>query len=256
MAADLHASAYLVDGVDLAATGVALTHDGSGLYSGLGEEIGISTAPGRDGGDIDGGVFRPFTHSTMYTVRAIGFDAVWAQIRALRRRCKPGRTVTLTRQMPDPDGTDANTNHTTTARRQGAPRIEWLGADAAVVDIDWLIADTPWLGAAVAIADAAGAHTILGDISTHRMTVTLAAGAARTITNTTNGHWFTFGTTVPAGGVLIDVEARTAIGITGSVDLSASLSWGKAYPMRLNPGSNTLTVSAGTAAISYQPAYE
>lgn len=256
MTADLSASTYLVDGVDLIVPGVKLTHDGAGLWSGVGEELGVSTSPGADGGGIDGGVFQPYTHSTMFQVKADGYDAVWAQIRALRRRCKPGRTVTLTRRMPDPEGSDNNTDHTATARRQGASRPAWLTPRLAQVDIDWLIADTPWLGAAVAIADAAGAHTILGDISTHRMTVTLAAGAARTITNTTNGHWFTFGTTVPAGGVLIDVEARTAIGITGSVDLSASLSWGKAYPMRLNPGSNTLTVSAGTASISYQPAYE
>lgn len=255
MPADLSASAYLVDSVDLAATGVDLTHDGAGLWTGLAEDIAVNLFPGADGGSIGGGLFKPYTHSTMYTVRAHGFDAVWAAIRALRRRCKPGVTVTLTRRMPDPDGTDANTNQTTTARRQ-TDRISWLGDSAAVVDIDWLVTDGPWYGPAVAIASVAGVQSVAGDIPTHRMTVTLAAGAARTVTNTTNGHWFTFGTTVPTGGVLIDVEARTATAITGGADLSAYLSWGKAYPMRLNSGSNTLTVSAGSAAISYQPAYQ
>lgn len=255
MAADLKASTYLVDGVDLEAVGVQLTHDGGGLWSGSNETLGVSLSPGVNGGRIDGGIFQPFTHSTMYLVRAASFDAVWTAIRALRRRCKPGVTVTLTRQMPDPEGTDANVDHTTTARRQ-ADRVSWLAESAAVVDIDWLIADTPWHGPAVAIADAAGTHDIDGDLATHRMEITLAAGAARTITNTTNGHWFTFSTTVPTGGVLVDVEARTATAITGGADLSAYLSWGKVLPMRLNAGSNTLTVSAGTASISYQPAYQ
>jgi hypothetical protein len=254
MVASLKASTYLVDGVDLETTGVELTHDGAGLWTGLSEDVVVSTFPGTDGGAIGGGSFHPYTHSTMFLVRGTGFDSVWAAIVALRRRCKPGQTVTLTRQMPDPDGGGSNTNQTTTARRQ-TDRVSWITDIAAAVDIDWLIADTPWHGAAVAISSAAGTTSVAGDLSTHRMTLTLAAGAARTITNTTNGHAFTFSTTVPSGGVLVDVEARTATGITGSVDMSAYLSWTKAYPMRLNAGSNTLTVSAGTASISYQPAY-
>lgn len=255
MAADLSASTYFVDGVDLQVDGVVeLTHDGAGLWAGLTEEVGISTSPGVQGGQIDGGVFRPYMHSTMFNVHGNGFDEVWAAMRALRRRCKPGQTVTLVRQVPDPEGSDANVDHTTTARRVGS-RPSWSGPDDAVVDIDWWIEEA-WFGDAVAIAAAAGTHDIDGDLPTHRMEITLAAGAARTVTNTTNGHWFTFSATVPTGGVLIDVEARTATAITGGTDMSAYLSWGKAYPMVLNAGSNTLTVSAGTASISYQPAYE
>lgn len=255
MVASLKASTYLVDGVDLEVTGVALTHEGSGLWSGLTESIGVSQFPGVDGGHIDGGTFKPYTYSTMFQITASGFDAVWASIRSLRRRCKPGQSVTLTRQMPDPEGGSSNINHTTTARRQ-SDRIAWLGPSAAQVDIDWLIADAPWYAAAVAISSAAGTTTVLGDLPTHRMTITLPAGAARTIENTTTEHSLTFGATVPTGGVLIDVEAQAATAITGGADLSASLSWTKAYPMRLNAGSNTLTISAGTASISYQPAYQ
>jgi hypothetical protein len=254
MAADLSASAYFADGTDLAATGVSLTHDGAGLYSGLAEDVGVATYPGSDAGTILGGAYRPFQHATMYLVRGGSFDDVWSKIRALRRRCKPGRTVTLTRQMPDPDGTDANTPATATARRQ-TDRVEWLAETAAVVDIDWLIVDGVWQGSAVAIAVAAGVQTILGDTRTRRMTLTLAAGAARTVTNTTNGYAFTFGTTVPSGGIIVDVAARTATAITGGADYSAYLSWTKDLPMQLEAGSNTLTVSAGSASISYQPAY-
>lgn len=255
MTASLKASTYLVDGVDLETSGVELTHDGAGLWTGRAENTGLSTFPGLDGGVIGGGTFPPYTHSTMFLVRGAGFDAVWAAIVALRRRCKPGQTVTLTRQMPDPDGSGSNTNQTALARRQ-ADRPAWLADIAAAVDIDWLIVEGAWFGPAVAISSAAGTSTVSGDLPTHRMTFNLAAGAARTITNTTNGYWFTFSTTVPSGGVTVDVEARTATAITGGADMSAYLSWGKAYPMRLRPGSNTLTVSAGTAAISYQPAYQ
>jgi hypothetical protein len=256
MPADVSAAAHLVDGVDLAAADAYLGHDGAGLWSGVAETIGVSTSPGRDGGSIDGGVFPPYVYSTMYAAHAATATAAWAAIRALRRRCKPGRTVTLSRVVPDPEGADANVTQTTTARRQ-ADRPQWLEGNRRVnLDIDWLITEGLWYGDAVAIASAAGVQTIKGDLPTHRMTLTLAAGAARTVTNTTNGHWFTFGTTVPAGGVLIDVEARTATAITAGTDMSRYLSWGKTYPMRLNPGSNTLTVSAGTASISYQPAYE
>lgn len=257
MAADLSASTYFVDGVDLQIDGVVeLTHDGAGLWSGLTEEIGVDTTPGVNGGQITDGVFRPYVHYMLFNIHGDGFDEVWAAIRALRRRCKPGRTVTLVRQVPDPEGTDTNVDHTTTARRVNAPRVSWEGPDAAVVDIDWLIADTPWHGDAVAIADAAGTHDIDGDLATHRMEITLPEGPARTITNTTNGHWLTFSTGTPVGGTLIDVEAQTATNIISGADVSQYLSWGKTHPMRLNPGSNTLTVSAGTASISYQPAYE
>lgn len=257
MAADLKASAYLVDGDDLAVDGVELTHDGAGLWSGLTENIGVSAFPGADGGSVDGGVFPPYTNSTLYTVRGSTPEDTWARLEALRRRCKPGRTVTLTRLMPDPEGADANAAHTATARRQGT-RPVWLSKRVATLDIDWLISGGPWCGDAVAIADAAGAHTVLGDLRTYRMTITLLAGAARTVTNTTpgNGHAFDFLAAVPTGGVLVDVEACTAVAITSGADMSGSLRWAKKYPMRLDAGPNTLTVSAGSASISYQPAYE
>jgi hypothetical protein len=200
------------------------------------------------------GAYRPFQHSTMYLVRGSSFDDVWSKVVALRRRCKPGRTVTLTRQMPDPDGTDANTNQTATARRL-TDRPDWLAETGFVLDIDWLIVDGVWHGSAVAIANAAGVQAIAGDTRTRRMTITLDAGAARTIKNTTNEYEFTFSATVPTGGVLIDVEALTATAIVGGADLSTSLSWEKELPMQLEAGSNTLTVSAGSASISYQPAY-
>lgn len=253
MTADIGASAYLVDGVDLVASGIELTHDGAGLWSGLTEDVGIDTFPGSDGGAVVGGAFHPFMHSTMYTVRRASDEAVWAAVVALRRRCKPGRTVTLTRRMPDPEGSAANTDQTTTARRV-TDRPIWLAKTGATLDIDWWVTD-PWHGASTNIASGAGTHTILGDTRTRRMTLTLAAGAARTISNTTNGYYVQFLTTVPSGGVLIDVEARTATAITGGADLSAYLQWGKTHPFQLEAGSNVLATDAASFSVDYQPAY-
>jgi phage-related protein len=86
------------------------------------------------------------------------------------------------------------------------------------------------------------------------MTITLAAGAARTVANA-NGFYVQFLTTVPAGGVIIDVEARTATALTGGADLSRYLKWGKKHLMQLDEGANTLSTDAGSFTISYQPAY-
>lgn len=256
MVASLHDSAYLVDGVDLAASGVRLTHDGAGLWTPASEDIAVSTAAGIDGGTVAGGLFVPYTHSMMYRVDASGFDAVWTALRALRRRCKPTQTVTLTRQMPDPEGSDANISLTATARRQ-TDRPEWLTANALQVDIDWLIVGGPWLGAEESITSAAGTKSIKGDLRTRKITATLSAGAADpVITNTTNGYAFRYVGTVPSGGVEVDVLTRRATGITGSVDLSANLRWSKSDPFQLDPGDNVITVSAGTCALDYFPAYQ
>lgn len=254
MSADLHAAAWLADGGDLAAAGCSLNHDGNGLWDSPTEEIGTPISPGFDSALDTGSRFPPYTRSVMYTVRGTGFASVWAGVLALRRRCKPGKSVTLTQVVPDPEGSAANVNLATVARRQ-TDRVSWLSDIAAVVDIDWLITGGPFYGSSVNIASAAGTTSVKGDVRTRRMTITLAAGAARTVTNTTNGFALTFSATVPTGGVLVDVEARTAHAITGGSDLSASLTWTKVHPFQLDAGSNTITVSAGTASIDYQPAY-
>lgn len=252
MVASLAASTYLVDATDLQTTTVRLHHDGAGLWAGLTETVSSEAPPGIEGGFITGGLFRPYVLSTMFIIRGTGFDDVWAQIVALRRRCKPGRTVTLTRQMPDPDGTATNTSLTTTARRQ-TDRLTWRGDMIALLDVDWFITE-PWHGPSVTIASGAGTHTILGDIRTSRMTITLAAGAARTIVND-NGYLFQFLATVPAGGVLVDVEACTATAITGGADMSSPLAWSKDALMRFEAGTNVLITDAGTFSVAYQPAY-
>lgn len=258
MAADLSTSAYLVDGVDIAVAGTAeLLHDGAGLWSGLTETIGRSKSAGIDGSTIAGGTFDEYVHSTMYEITAPAPKAVWAAVVALRRRCKAGQTVTLTRVMPDPDGTDANVSHTTTARRQ-SDRPAWVGRNNRLqIDIDWLVTGGPWLGAEESIASVAGTQSIKGDLRTRLITATLSAGAADpVVTNSTNGYSFRYVGTVPPGDVEVDVLTRRATGLTGAVDLSANLRWSKSDPFQLDPGDNVITVSAGTCALDYFPAYQ
>lgn len=253
MAASLKASKYLVDSTDLAASGVALIHDGAGLWAGLSESIGVATAAGANGGDVSGGVFPPYVHSTMYRIDAAGYDAVDAAFRALRRRCKPGRTITLTKQIPDPEGGASNVNLTTQARRQG-DRPEWLTGNSMQVDIDWLIVDGLWIGAEESIS-AVGAVTVKGDLPTSQVTVTIAAGAVDPVLSNTNGYSLRYVGTVPAGGVEVDVANRRATGLTGPVDLSANLRWSKDDPFQLDPGAQTLAISSGSASFDYLPAY-
>jgi hypothetical protein len=254
MVASLKASTYLVDSADLETTGVALIHDGAGLWSGVVEDLDVVTYAGSRGGTIAAGVLPPFTMSTMFLVQAANYDAVWAAIVALRRRCKVGRTVTLTRRMPDPEGTAANVDHTASARRQ-ADRVSWITDSAAQVDIDWLVADGCWYAASESIAGA-GTVTVKGDTSTRAITATLPAGAANpVVTNSTNGYTFRYVGTVPTGGVSVDVRARKATKVSDSSDVSSALKWSKDSPFQLDPGSQTITVSAGTVSFTYLPAY-
>lgn len=166
-----------------------------------------------------------------------------------------GRSQTLTRRKITGSG---NLDATQTAIVRSAEE-RWLGDAACTLLIGVDLLDGVWYGSAVPIGSAAGSQSIAGDAPTHRMTITLASGGpTRTITNTTTGHAFTYSATVPASGVLVDVEARTAVDLSTSpaTDVSQYLSWTKFYPMRFQPGTNVLTVSAGSASVSYQPAYQ
>lgn len=170
-------------------------------------------------------------------------------VRQLRAACRPDRQLTLTRLWADGTSETAAGKFLNITPARPVRNIIQTLVEFTLLEL--------WYGAEESIASAAGSHEILGDTRTHRMEITLAVGAARTITNTVTGHWLTFSTTVPTGGILIDVEARTATAVTGGADYSAFLSWGKDFPMALDPaaGDNTLTVSAGSASIVYQPAY-
>lgn len=239
----------LFSGTDLAT--VCIVEDLSDFWSSTDLRGDLSTSPGVDGAE---GAPRPWASkvcSGQVTVADDTLAAAEDAVAALKAVLRMGLSQTVTRRKVTGAG---NLDATQTAIvRTTAER--WIGDAACTLLLGVELLDGLWYGAEVAVASAAGVQDIEGDLPTRRMTLTLAAGAARTVTNTTNGYWFTFSAAVPTGGVVIDVEARTAKAVTGGADYSRYLSWGKSHPFQLDAGANTITVSSGTASIDYQPAY-
>lgn len=131
----------------------------------------------------------------------------------------------------------------------------WVGNVSCTLILSVETLDGCWYGASESIA-AAGTVTVKGDASTRSITATLAAGAVNpVVTNTTNGYTFRYVGTVPAGGVTVDVKAHNATKVSDSSDVSSALKWSKDAPFQLDPGSQTITVSAGTVSFTYLPAY-
>lgn len=252
----LDSSTVKVDGTDMSASGVEVLWAGS-LFDAIDDVFDSISYPGRDESDVTEGFIRPVTWTVRHRITGADLDDAWSKIRATRRRTKPGRKVQLTRYMPNGES-NALIALTTYARRLG-DTIAWDDQNdrQAVLATDFMLLG-PWYPAAVtSISDAAGTQNIAGDRPTRKITATLSAGAANPIiANTTNGYAFRYVGTVPSGGVEVDVLTRRATGLTGAVDLSANLRWSKSDPFQLDPGDNVITVSAGTCALDYYPAYQ
>jgi hypothetical protein len=169
------------------------------------------------------------------------------QYRTLKRLCKPGRTVTLTKEL---SYTTGNESYTQTAKLRSLSPQQQSPADYKVL-VEFTLLDGLWFGSAVTIG--AGTSTVTGDVRTRRMTVTISGGSSpKTVTNSTNGWALTY-TGSTATAVVIDVENMTAT--QGASDVSGNLSWTRDFPMQLEAGSNTLAISSGTLSIAYQPAF-
>lgn len=110
--------------------------------------------------------------------------------------------------------------------------------------------------------------TVPGDAETHRMTITLSGGTGlQTLTNTTNGVLMTFNAPTTDTPVDIDVLGFTAYqdttvqGENGPETISTPVvgsmtHTGDTFWMRMQPGSNTLTLTGGgTATIRVRAAY-
>jgi len=250
----LDSSTVKVDGTDLAATGVETVWSGS-LFDAMDVVFDTISFVGSDESDATEGTPHPIPWTVRHKVTGTDLDDAWTKIRALRRRTKPGQKVDLTRYMPGGES-GSLVSLIASAKRLG-DTVAWNDQNdaQAVVGTDFMLLGFWYPSTATTISSAAGVQSIAGDIRTRRMTITLAAGAARTVGNTTNGYYVQFLATVPSGGVLIDVEARTATAITGGADLSANLQWGKSHLFQLDPGNNTIAIDAGTASIDYYPAY-
>lgn len=227
-----------VDGTDLATTGVAVIWAGS-MFDALDPAFESISFAGADVSETSDGNIRPTTWTVTCRVTGTGFDDAWSKIRALRRRTKPGRDVTLTRYMPGGES-DTLVSQLATARRVGDTVVWTDGAPQAVVATDFTLL-SPWHpSTATSIASASGSVSVDGDIRTEKMTITFSAAA--TLTNSTNGAWLTV-----TGAGDVDVEDFW--------ESTVLAGFNRARPFRLEPGSNTLVLSAGTASIDYYPAY-
>lgn len=171
-------------------------------------------------------------------------------VAAVKAVLKVGQSQTVTRRKVTGSG-NLDTTQTAVAH---APEERWSGPTCRLIlSVETL--DGPWYGSSQSIG-AAGTVTVVGEASTRAITATLAAGAANpVVTNTTNGYTFRYVGTVPTGGVTVDVRARKATKVSDSSDVSSALKWSKDAPFQLDPGSQTITVSAGTVSFTYLPAY-
>lgn len=172
-------------------------------------------------------------------------------VAAIKALLKIGQAQTATRRKV----TGAGNLDTTQAVIARTVEERWAADGlACTLLIGMETLDGPWYGASTAIA-AVGAVTIKGDSPTRAITATISGGAVNPVVTNTNGYTFRFVGTVPTGGVLVDVRARTATAVTGGANLSSSLKWSKDAPFQLDPGSQTLTTSTGTVSFTYLPAY-
>ncbi|MGZ4596281.1 MAG: phage distal tail protein [Actinomycetes bacterium] len=238
----------LVDGSDIAST-ARILQVWDGIHAVASERGDPVTVPGRDGVvDVDR-AFDAFPVAIGLQLRGAslltGFNDVH---RDLKRLCKPGRKVTLSRRLSYTTGQET---HTCSGRYLSGLEPTLMTPALGRVVVSFLNLDGLWYGPSTTIGT--GTVSVLGDVRTRRMTVTLSGGAGpTTVTNTTNGWAFTLtGSTSTA--VAVDVENMTAT--QGGTDVSSRLSWTKGLPLQLEAGSNTLTCSSGSASIAYQPAY-
>lgn len=245
---NVHPDTLLIDGTDLA-TAARIVQVWEGVHATPTNRGSALVIPDRDGVlDFD----RPFNANTLSLGLVLrgssdvtGFNDAY---RTLRRLVKPGRQVTLTRRQSFTTGTE---DHTAAARyADGLAPTMLTPADGKMV-ITFTLLDGLWYGAAQSIGT--GAVTVLGDVRTHRMTITLTgSGSTTTLSNSANDLTLVY-TGSKSTAVVIDVEALTAT--QGGTDVSHNLTWTGVLPFRLEPGAQTLAVSTGSAAISYQPAY-
>lgn len=241
----------LFSGIDLA-TLVDVVEDLSDFWSGADPRGDLPTYAGTSGATA---IRRP-TDTKVRSAQVSMTDgatlaATEDKIDALKAVLRPGQSQTVTRRKVTSAG---NLDTTQTAIVRPAIEERWLSPTACTLIFAVETLDGAWYGASESIA-AAGSVTIKGDTSTRSITATLSAGAANPVVTNSNGYTFRYVGTVPTGGVSVDVKARKATKVSDSSDVSSALKWSKDAPFQLDPGSQTITVSAGTVSFTYLPAY-
>ena len=179
--------------------------------------------------------------------------------RTLLRLLNPGGTVTLKRTIGYPAGDES---HTCLAEFLSAvdPTYDLGSDDFARAVIDFRLLDGVWYKETAVVHTLTGSSsvTILGDVTTRRMTIAFSgATGAQALTNSTTGEAVTLAALDPAAhAAVLDVEDFTAVRNSVNV-VSKVSSTGSDYSwMTLAPGNNTLVVTGGgTVTLSYFPAY-
>jgi hypothetical protein len=242
----------LVDGTDIL-TATRFETDHEGYYAFPNQRGELLTYPGIDG---ETNVDQPFgpTVFPMHLV-LLGADQIAAndEMRTLRRLCKPGRTVTLTKRMAYSTG---NESLTATGKLKTMLSSEAGDGTAFLVAVEFSILSGVWYGTPVTTSTlTTGSNSVTGsgDTRTQRMTITLTGGTDPHLLNAVGGHSVAFSGSM-GSPVVIDVEAGTAM--QGATDVSQYLTWSKVAFFRINAGVQTITLTGGgTASISYSPAY-
>jgi hypothetical protein len=139
-----------------------------------------------------------------------------------------------------------------------------MGRTSAAFSVDLLLADPYFYGAAreLAIGTAGGSifgagEGVVGEgypSPVSAFTLSLSAGPV-TVTNQTAGVSVTYGATIANSPVLLDILNSTAADDAGN-NVIANVSHSGARPwMVLVPGSNVISVSAGTATFNFSDCY-
>lgn len=238
----------LFSGTDLAS--VCIVEDLSEFWSSAGFRGDLPVRAGVSGATAQRRPVSAQMRSGQVSVTDDALAATEDAVAAVKAILRIGRSQVATRRKVTGAG---NLDTTQNVIVHGAAE-RWQGDGACTLILSVETLDGPWYGLSESIA-AVGAVSIVGDSPTRAITATLSAGAVNPVVTNMNGYTFRYVGTVPAGGVLVDVRARTATGITGSVNLTSALKWSKDDPFQLDPGAQTLTVSAGTASFTYLPAY-
>lgn len=241
----------LLDGTDIRSAGVRLLkgwEDALAVPDLRGDDI---TVPDTDGDTWV--VERPFSAFQINLPLAVrgGTQAAFNDARrALIRLVKPDGIITATRRLPF---TAADEDHTAPARYVGGlqPSAMYGMIDADLV-LSMKILSGLWYGTLTTISASA---TILGDVRTRKMTITLTGGTNPTLTNTTTGDSLTWTGTV--GGTPIVIDNQTITAMQGATNVSGALSHSRTYPMTFAAGANTLALTGGGSfSIGYYPAYQ
>jgi hypothetical protein len=242
----------LIDGTDIRSAGVRLLRgweEALAVPDLRGDDITVSDSDGDTW--VDERPFSAFTFNLPLALRGSSQATFNDARRALARLVKPDGTITLTRRLPFTGGDE---DHTATGRYVGGLQPSQM---YAMIDGDFTLSlknlSGLWYGPSATVS-ATGAVTVLGDVRTRRMVITLTGGTNPTLTNTTTGDSLTWTGTV--GGTPIVIDNQTITALQGATNVTGALSHSRTYPMTLKAGSNTLALTGGGSfSIAYYPAY-